>query len=303
MCVSVITVNYNTSAKTIELIKSLNRFVDLAYEVIVVDNFSDPADFQQLEAYCDQQDAVRLIRNNVNSGFGAGNMLGCNYANFPYLAFINNDVVLLEDSLLKLKQFMDLHTRVGVVTPQQVSAGGKITRSFDYFHGIRRTLFGQWPLELFSDGARSRSSEQFDGPFAVDFVQGCFMFFRATAFYRCGGFDTNLFLYCEEMDICYRLKQHGYERYFYPHSKFQHESRGSTEPGFAIKIEPKLSFLYVSRKHHNYFKYLILKYFLLLRFLLKGLSEPRYFRLAWDIWSEKILQRSIKQRQYQQTTD
>ena len=46
MCVSVITVNYNTSAKTIELIESLNRFVDLAYEVIVVDNFSDPVDFQ-----------------------------------------------------------------------------------------------------------------------------------------------------------------------------------------------------------------------------------------------------------------
>jgi GT2 family glycosyltransferase len=285
------------------LIKSLNRFVDLAYEVIVVDNFSDPADFQQLEAYCDQQDAVRLIRNKVNSGFGAGNMLGCNYANFPYLAFINNDVVLLEDSLLKLKQFMDQNTGAGVVTPQQVTESGSLARSFDYFHGIRRTIFGQWPLELFIDRSRSRSSKEFDGPFAVDFVQGCFMFFRASDFYQCGGFDTNLFLYCEEMDICYRLKQQGFGRYFYPHSKFQHESRGSTEPGFAIKVEPRLSFLYVSRKHHSYFKYSILKYFLLLRFILKGTTDPRYFRLAWDIFSDKILQRSIKQRQYEQTTD
>ena len=66
-----------------------------------------------------------------------------------------------------------------------------------------------------------------------------------------------------------------------------------------MKTELKLSYLYVMRKHHNFLKYSILKYHLVLLFLFKGLKNPRYFRLAWDIWSGRILQRSIKQQQYQ----
>jgi GT2 family glycosyltransferase len=299
MCVSIITINFNTSRKTIELLESVKKFVSTPHEVIVVDNCSSMGDFEHLSGYCDRLENVILIRNKVNSGFGAGNMLGCNYARHPYLAFINNDAVLLEDSLTQLKQFMEENTEVAVVTPQQVRENGELRDSFDYFHDIRKTLLGRWSVELFIDRSMRRSKRVFDQPVEVDFVQGCFMFFRASAFFQCGGFDTNLFLYCEEMDICYRLRQFGYKSYFYPHSKFQHESGGSSEPGFAMKTELKLSYLYVMRKHHNFLKYSILKYHFVLLFLFKGLKDPRHFRLAWDIWSGRILQRSIKQQQYQ----
>ena len=297
MCVSIITINYNTGDKTVQLLNSIKKFIKLPYEVIVVDNASKKHDYDKLKTYCDQQEGIKLIRNKFNSGFGAGNMLGCNYAKHPYLAFINNDVVMLEDTLSALKKFMDQHENVAAVSPQQLDESGKRVKSFDYFHGLRKTLLGRWSVEMFKDKSLRRSNRTFDQPIEVDFIQGSFMFIRADAFYKCGGFDTNIFLYYEEMDICYRLKKLGYQRYFYPDSRFQHESGGSTEPGFAIKTEPKLSYLYLIRKHHNYTKYLILKYYLLLVFVLKGLKDYHYFSLAWDIWSEKILQRSLKQHQ------
>jgi len=298
MCISIVTINYNTSSKTIDLIDSIKKLVHLPYEIIVIDNASEQLDYQKLVRYCEQQINVKLIRNKVNSGFGAGNMLGGNYASFPYIAFINNDVVLLEDSLTKLTEFMDSNVSIGVVTAQQTSETGELIKSFDYNHGIRKTILGRWFIELFKNKSQCRSNQSFDNPIEVDFVQGAFMLFRAEAFYKSGGFDTNIFLYCEEMDICYRLKQHGYKSYFFPNTKFQHECGGSTEASFLIKIEPKLSYLYVIRKHHNFLKYSILKYYLLLSFLIKGLKNPRYFKLSWDIWSNKILQRSIKQLQF-----
>lgn len=299
MSVSVITINYNTSGKTIALLKSVRQFCS-GCEIIVVDNCSRQPDYQLLHDYCSTNTEIRLLRNPVNAGFGAGNMLACVFASQPYLAFINNDVVLLEDSLTLLKDFMDANADIAVTTAQQLSPDGKLVKSFDYFHGIRKTLLGRWSVELFRDASLRRSRDHFDHPIEVDFIQGSFMFFRASAFYRCGGFDTNLFLYCEEMDICYRLKQLGLKSFFNPVTRFQHESGGSTAASFASKTEPKLSFLYLARKHHGYAKYLVLKYYLLLRFLLKGLRNPHYFGLAWDIWSEKILQRSLRHHQQQQ---
>ncbi len=296
MSVSVITINFNTSAKTIALLESVRQFSPDC-EVIVVDNCSRLDDYQLLLDYCSARADIRLLRNRINAGFGAGNMLACVFASQPYLAFINNDVVLLEDSLSILKEFMDTDAGIAVATAQQLAPNGKPVKSFDYFHGIRKTLLGRWSVELFREASVRRSRAHFDHPIEVDFIQGSFMFFRAAAFYRCGGFDTNLFLYCEEMDICYRLKQLGLKSYFNPATRFQHESGGSTLASFASKTEPKLSFLYLARKHHGYPKYLLLKYGLLLQFLLKGLRNPRYFALAWDIWSEKILQRSLRHRQ------
>jgi GT2 family glycosyltransferase len=175
MCVSIITVNYNTGSKTIRLLESLKKFVNLPYEIIVVDNASQAIDYKNLQDYCNQHENIRLIKNKFNSGFGAGNMLGCNYASHPYLAFINNDVVMLEDTLTVLKQFLDQHEKVAAVSPQQLNESGGLVKSFDYFHGLRKTLLGRWSVELFKNKSLRRSNKIFDRPIEVDFIQGSFI--------------------------------------------------------------------------------------------------------------------------------
>jgi len=93
--VSYITINYNSSNYTIELIKSIEEHSSLEYEIIVVDNKSDENDFINLKRNVQNKPKVKLIRNTSNDGFSAGNMIGTKYAKAEYFFFINNDTRLL----------------------------------------------------------------------------------------------------------------------------------------------------------------------------------------------------------------
>ena len=81
-----------------------------------MDNGSSADDCQQLEHSLLAQH-FRLVKSRKNTGFGAGNMLGANVAACRYLCFLNNDVVLLDDCVTPLCDYLDGHPDVGCITP------------------------------------------------------------------------------------------------------------------------------------------------------------------------------------------
>ena len=89
--VSFITINYNSSHHTIALLQSIVDRTTLDYEIIVVDNASQPEDHSALKTYCDSLPMVKLIKSRINTGFASGNMLGVHHACGEYYFFINND--------------------------------------------------------------------------------------------------------------------------------------------------------------------------------------------------------------------
>ncbi|MEA1916540.1 MAG: glycosyltransferase, partial [Campylobacterota bacterium] len=95
--VSFITINYNSTTHTIELLESIFKHTSTDYEVIVVDNASTCNELNMLEQFCNKYEQVTIVKNRVNSGFASGNMLGINYANAEYYFFINNDTKLLNN--------------------------------------------------------------------------------------------------------------------------------------------------------------------------------------------------------------
>ncbi len=101
--ISFITINYNSSHYTIELIKSIQKYTTIKYEIILVDNSSREEDFKILEAFVVKFDNIKLIKNRINAGFASGNMLGVNYARGEYYFFINNDTRLLNDCGMIMK--------------------------------------------------------------------------------------------------------------------------------------------------------------------------------------------------------
>ena len=66
-----------------------------------------------------------------------------------------------------------------------------------------------------------------------------------------GGFDPNIFLYYEEMDLCFRLKKAGFGAYFFPEVSFCHLGNGSGAVSEDLRFESLLSMLYVMRKHRG----------------------------------------------------
>ena len=116
--------NYNSSKLTQECIDSIveKTAANLNYQIIVVDNCSQIADYKLLEEFCESHSYknIKLVRSKINTGFGGGNMSGYHYANAKYIAFVNNDTLFLNDcfSILKTaieKHYPDLEYEINII--------------------------------------------------------------------------------------------------------------------------------------------------------------------------------------------
>jgi len=295
--ISIITINYNQSELTKKFVDSVIKYTPspVNYEIIIVDNCSEVNDFENLKDILKNYN-VNIIRSNINTGFGGGNMFGVQFATGNYLAFINNDVLFIEDSLSSLKSFLNGNKKIGVVTPQQLNINQEPVYTFDHFHGIRKLLFGTKFVELTSKKVK-RKKIKYTSIFPVDLVLGSFMFFNKKAFSEIGGFDTNIFFYYEEMDVCYRLKKNGYASFVNATTAYIHDEGRSTKAHYNIKKERNISRLYVLRKNHNYIKYSIIRFYFLIKWVLKSIFKPMYFDMVLIILKGAYTESSLKHQQ------
>lgn len=273
--VSIIIINFNTAQLTLDCITSINTFEsNKNIEFIVIDNGSQTEDFEFLLKELKNDKNVTLVRSRINLGFAAGNMLGFQHANGDYYTFINSDVLFVEPVFESLIAFMEQNTNAGVCGPQILNEKREETTSFRPFEGIRYKLFGKKFL-AFTQPKKPSMLKKYSNPIVVDFIIGSFMFFRADAFHSIGGFDPNTFLYYEETDVCYRLLKNGYKTYFLPNLKYIHLEGKSSSFNINLKIEHLISYLYITRKNFGFFKYIIIKYFLILSYMLKAPFKKR----------------------------
>ncbi len=300
--VSVIIINYNASEFSIKCIKSILKHTStsLKYEIIIVDNASKNEDYQNLKTYINHlnTDQVQLHRSRFNTGFGGGNMHGVQFARAKYYLFLNNDTLLINDPIKEAYDFMQGQTDAALCGPQIYNEHNEKTISFDHFTSFAREVFGRkFPEAFFSKPNRKKN---YTKPIVVDYVNGSFMFFRATDFESIGGFDTTIFLYFEESDICYRLKKKGKNTYFLPQTSYIHYqgiSVNKTKTPIDIKIELKTSMFYVIRKNYGYLHYQLLRFVFIFRYGLTTLIKPRYFKLFFRILIGLPIGKSLKQKQ------
>ena len=269
--VAVIIINYNTSKFTLECIQAVVAKTSeaISYEIIVVDNNSELSEYINLKKYFPKQPNIALHRCDINTGFGGGNMFGALLANAHYLLFLNNDAMLKNDCLRILYQFMEDNQKVGVCTAQNYDEHGKFVPSFDHDKGIRRLLFGRGFLEKINPKIYPKRKKQYESPLEVNWVNGAFLFFRNKAFQKIGGFDTNIFLYWEEMDLCHRLRKSGYTSVLVPLAEILHYQGVSIGVSERISKEAYISYLYVLRKNYNFIKYIWIRKYLIFVILLK----------------------------------
>ncbi|MCW9098175.1 MAG: glycosyltransferase, partial [Ignavibacteriaceae bacterium] len=103
--VSVIIVNYNSTVLLKNCLNSVNEFTkELNYEIIVVDNNSVEGDIEKQLKNCDR---IKLIKNDINKGFGAANNQGVKISKGKYVLFLNNDTVLFENSIKKVFEYAE----------------------------------------------------------------------------------------------------------------------------------------------------------------------------------------------------
>jgi len=301
---AIIIINYNSSEFSQKCIQSVleNTTSTISYEIIIVDNASKNRDYEALKNYISKlkNTNIRLYRSRINTGFGGGNMYGVQFAHANYYLFLNNDTLLIKDPIKICFDFMEKTGDAALCGPQIFNEHQKKEVSFDHFTSIGREIFGKKMLEFVFRKTKPNRRKQYSTPLSVDYVNGSFMFFRAKDFDSVGGFDTTIFLYFEESDICYRLKKKNRKTYFIPSASYLHyqgKSIQKTTWNIRTKIELKTSMFYVIRKNYGYFHYQLLRVFFILRYGLVSIVKPKYFKLFHRILIGLPMGKSLKQEQ------
>lgn len=271
MDLSIILINYNTSYYSLNCVESLLKHTNstLYFEIIVVDNNSQNEDFKILFDGLKKRPEVVLHKSPINTGFGGGNMLGVQHATGDYLLFINNDVLLKNNAFLIAHDFMESNPEVGVCTAQNFDEYNNFVPSFDHDKGLRKLIFGRGFLEAINPKKYPKRKQEHKAPLEVNFVNGAFMFFRKSCFEEVGGFDPSIFLYFEEMDICFRMRQKGYKSVLLPSAEIIHFQGASTGKSKILQKEGFISYLYVLKKNYSLIKYLTIVIYYVITFLFK----------------------------------
>jgi len=227
--VSIITVNFNHSHVTDELldsIRSRNTYQNI--EIIVVDNGSKDNPVPIWES---KYPEVHFIRSEVNLGFAGGNNLGLNSATGDYLFFVNNDTEFTEGLIDILVDTLILHPEVGVVSPKLL-----------YFDQPEMLQYaGYTPMNYFT--ARNACIGQFEtdkgqydqlvGP--TGFAHGAAMMVTREAIQKSGPMAENFFLYYEELDWADRIRRNGFDIWVNMKATIYHKESISVGKKSALK--------------------------------------------------------------------
>ncbi len=220
MKLSIIIVNYKTPEVLIQCINSINKStLNMSFEICVVDNHSNDNSVGLLRGSFPR---VNVIENEKNIGYGAANNLGIHATTGSYLLLINPDTILPQDAIEKLVIYLDLHPEVGAVGPKIIREDGRFDkacrRSFPTPGVAFYRLFGI--NKIFPNTRKynryNYEYESVDAEIEVDSLMGACILVRREVLDEVGLFDEQYFLYGEDIDLCYRIKQSGWGIRYYP---------------------------------------------------------------------------------------
>lgn len=227
MDLSIIIVNYNTTHHLKKCLDSIYGYTSkLRYEVIIVDNNSPEREIEKLQLLYSH---AQFLFRAVNEGFGAGCNYGCRHACGKYLLFINPDVILLNNVIHELFEFMEKNLEVAVASPIYIENDGYLTEIYSHFPGFIQEFNKAFGTGFITHNSRPlpNKGKQSKTQFEVDWVMGSFMFVRTDVFKHVGGFDENFFLYYEDIDLQYAIRNLGYKILYYSSSVVRHLKRSS----------------------------------------------------------------------------
>lgn len=205
--VDAVIVSYNNRATLRACVQPLTQRP--AVSVTVVDNASPD---RSLEAVDDLP--VQRIAAGGNLGFGAGCNLGAAGGRAPYILLLNPDARLTDGALERLCAVLDADPGVALAGPRLLAPDGALMHSMRRFQSARST----WARALYLHRLlpRARWANEIDArpaayaaPAEPEWVSGACMLVRRDAFDALGGFDEGFFMYCEDEDLCRRLRAGG----------------------------------------------------------------------------------------------
>lgn len=262
----IVIVHWNTKdllRKCLETVLSSEG--DFSYSVVVVDNASTDGTPDMVRQEFPQ---IELIASEINGGFSYGNNLGLKALGFygegdvradapRYALLLNPDTEVPPNSLVDMVKYMDANPDVGIAGPKLLMPNGKLDlacrRSFpspmvSFYHFSKLAkLFHRSPRFA----RYNMTYVDIDEELEVDSVVGAYMQVRREAIEQAGLLDETFFMYGEDLDWAYRVKQAGWKVMYHPKVIVWHIKRAASRKSPKAQFEFYRAMMIFYRKHYQ----------------------------------------------------
>jgi hypothetical protein len=228
---SISIVNHNNRDLLEPLLKSIiARTRALSYEIYVVDNASTDNSVKMMRKQFPQ---VNLIRNKHSKGFATNHNMVLKRAQGRYVILLNDDMLLANNALDRMVAFMDSHPEAGAIGCKLLNPDGSLQRSaWIGFPSPRALFIDLFYLSVLLPGLewvkQSEAVLHDSGRYLeVDHILGACLLTRREIIEQVGLLDESFFLFLEETDWCYRIKQQGWKVYWIPEGEIIHYGQQS----------------------------------------------------------------------------
>jgi N-acetylglucosaminyl-diphospho-decaprenol L-rhamnosyltransferase len=245
--IDVVVVSYNSREHLHGCVAPLAR-VD-GVRVLVVDNASTDGSLETVANL-----AVTTIPQRMNLGFAHGCNVGWRIGSAPLVLFLNPDAIISPDALQRLAETLLADSSAGAAAPR-ILHDGALVPSLRRFPRLRSTYARAFFLHrLFPQASWTdeivRDEREYERPQTVDWASGACLLVRRAALEWLGGFDDGFFLYCEEIDLCRRLRELGLSVRYEPRAACTHVGGASAPRSTTIPILTASRIRY-ARKHRG----------------------------------------------------
>lgn len=213
--VSIITINYNQSELTCNLLESLREITYPTIEIWVIDNAS-PNDNPDHLKECFPE--IKLIKSPENLGFAGGNNVCARLALGKYLLFINNDTEVTPGFLEPLVAKCESTPQIGAVSPKIKFFFQPNTIQF-----AGQTPMNRYTIRSHGYGYGEADKGQFDRDAQTNFLHGAAMLVSRTVIEKVGLMPECYFLYYEELDWCSSMTRAGYQLWYVHNATIYHK--------------------------------------------------------------------------------
>ena len=276
MKLSVIIVSYNVKYLLEQCLRSVLRACDgLESEVWVVDNASSDGSYAYLHERFQQ---VHFVQNEENVGFSRANNLAIRKSSGQYVLLLNPDTLVAEDTLRQCIAYLDEHPDVGAAGVKMLNPDGSFApesrrglptpmTSFYKMVGLARLFptsrtFGKYYMRYLST----------DAPAEIEVISGAFFMARRAALDTAGLLDETFFMYGEDIDLSYRLLQHGWKNVYLPERILHYKGESTVKSSYRYVSVFYNAMLIFFNKHYRR-RYRVLGFFIKLAVLLRAFVD------------------------------
>jgi len=261
--ISVITVSFNAREALRQCLEAVRAAAEgPSIDVIVVDNASTDGSADMVEG---QYPDIKLIRNPRNDGFARACNQGIRLASGRFILLLNSDVVILPDALSKMIEMMGRYNTCGIAGCQLRNVDGTIQPSVRDLPSMRGEFAGAFLLDRLFPSSRVFASYRkpdlnIQTVVEVEQVSGAFLMIRREALDDIGPLDERFFMYYEDVDWCYQVKQFGWTVMYTPECSALHFGGMSANQDISFPyVESARSKVLYFRKHHGLFSMLLVQ--------------------------------------------